>query len=146
MRDVLARLNSKLIQCGDCWEFRGCRDRHGYGRFGIGSKVFLAHRVSYELNVGPIPENAELDHLCRNPSCCNPQHLEPVTHVENVRRGEAGKYKVKNGRCKHGHDLTDPANVYVHTRGKGNRKCKPCTLRNARESHERKKLQHVRSV
>lgn len=46
----------------------------------------MAHRVAYELWVGPIPEGMELDHRCKVRACINPAHLEPVTHAENMRR------------------------------------------------------------
>jgi hypothetical protein len=60
-----------------------------YGSFTVQSgKNQLAHRVAYELYVGPIPEGLELDHLCRRPECVNPAHLEPVDHRENLARGE----------------------------------------------------------
>lgn len=75
-----------------CWLWTGNRiDRHGYGRFALGRPSQLAHRVSYELYVGPVPAGYDLDHLCRNPRCINPSHLEPVPHVENIRRGRNAK-------------------------------------------------------
>ncbi len=74
-----------------CWIWIGAK-RGGYGRFKVaGQKSVTAHRASYELHVGPIPEGMQLDHLCRNPACVNPSHLEPVSAAENVRRGDAGK-------------------------------------------------------
>jgi hypothetical protein len=73
-----------------CWEWTGSRTPHGYGQIresGVGSALVHAHRVAYEAAVGPIPEGLEIDHLCRNRACCNPAHLEPVTHQENIQRG-----------------------------------------------------------
>ena len=91
-RPLSVRLWAKVDKSGDCWIWTGCRIRHGYGRIsGPGRKPLLAHRVAYELTYGPIPDGLELDHLCRNPSCVRPDHLEPVTHLENVRRGDKGK-------------------------------------------------------
>lgn len=78
------------IEVGDCWVWLGNRERHGYGMVTINNKGRLVHRVLWEHLVGAIPSGLELDHLCRNPSCCNPDHLEPVTHAENVRRGFSG--------------------------------------------------------
>lgn len=65
-----------------CWIWTGSRSPDGYGRHG----GTYAHTLLYEAHVGPVPEGQELDHLCRVPACCNPDHLEPVTHAENVRR------------------------------------------------------------
>lgn len=120
----------------DCWNWKRSKDNHGYGRIGVHNKVLLAHRVVYELLVGPIPDGLELDHLCRNPSCVNPDHLEPVMHVENVRRGDAAQL---GDRCKYGHDLNNPDNVYTHTRGRRGRKCKTCALENSRRAYQRRK-------
>jgi hypothetical protein len=70
-----------------CWEWQRARDPLGYGRLRANGGTVLAHRFVYEEQRGPIPENLSLDHLSRNPSCVNPDHLEPVTHAENLRRG-----------------------------------------------------------
>lgn len=73
---------------GECWLWTGGRQRTGYGRFGIGqSYKVLAYRFAYEFCVGVVPAGLTLDHLCRIRLCVNPWHLEPVTHLENVRRG-----------------------------------------------------------
>ena len=71
---------------GPCWRWTGTRDRSGYGQMKYQGRRPGAHRVSYELFVGPVPEGLELDHLCRSPECVRPDHLEPVTHAENMRR------------------------------------------------------------
>ncbi|MBT2412652.1 HNH endonuclease [Streptomyces sp. ISL-12] len=59
----------------------------GYGRLRFRGRLVRAHRFSYELNVGPIPDGHQVDHLCRTPSCVRPDHLEAVTQRENVLRG-----------------------------------------------------------
>ncbi len=69
-----------------CWVWQHYLDPHGYGRCKTG-RSSLAHRNVYEEHRGPIPEGLTLDHLCRNPPCVNPDHLEPVTNAENSRRG-----------------------------------------------------------
>lgn len=72
-----------------CWIFTGYTNEYGYGKVGGGGKrgpVLRTHRVTYEHFKGPIPDGMHLDHLCRVPACCNPDHLEPVTFQENVDR------------------------------------------------------------
>ena len=77
---------------GGCWEWTKALHSRGYGQMITGSKTtkrhnVYAHRFAYETLVGPIPDGLVLDHLCRNPKCVNPAHLEPVTRQENIRRG-----------------------------------------------------------
>lgn len=70
-----------------CWNWQLSLDHHGYGMAYIDGKKIGAHRLIYQRERGPIPDGMPLDHLCRNPRCVNPDHLEPVTQAENVRRG-----------------------------------------------------------
>lgn len=71
----------------ECWLWLRAKTAGGYGVF----REAYAHRFSYESFVGPICPGFEIDHLCRNPSCVNPQHLQSVTHRENMRRGKQAK-------------------------------------------------------
>lgn len=66
-----------------CWLWVGRVDRAGYAQVKIGNRSPMAHRWAYELLVGPIPDGLTLDHLCRQPSCVNPDHLEPVSQRAN---------------------------------------------------------------
>ena len=72
-----------------CHQWTAYCGENGYGRFYLDGRGLLAHRWSYERHVGPIPHGLQIDHLCRNRGCVNPEHLEPVTPSENVRRGTA---------------------------------------------------------
>jgi len=104
---------------GDCWLWRGLVDRKGYGRVTYrGRSGCQAHRVAYEMLVGPIPDGLELDHLCRVHACINPEHLEPVTQQENRRRSPL----IRPSHCQRGHELTD-ADFLPH---KGVRQCVIC--------------------
>lgn len=90
-----------------CWEWTAGVDHAGYGKINDKGRCFRAHRVGYELLVGPIPAGLVLDHLCRNPPCVNPQHLEPVTDGENVRRGVGPTAaNARKERCVRGHEFT----------------------------------------
>ena len=93
--DLPARMQSKVVLDRGCWVWIGARNKAGYGSTSAGkrNKSMLAHRRSYEALVGPIPEGLEIDHLCFNTSCINPEHLEPVTSAENQRR-KRDRYKV----------------------------------------------------
>lgn len=110
---------TKVEKTAGCWLWRGYTWK-GYGRSnGVG-----AHRVAYEELVGPIPSGLELDHLCREPLCVRPDHLEPVTRAENMRRRSAAMT-----HCANGHEFT-PENTYDLTRmnkpGGGRRSCRAC--------------------
>lgn len=107
-----------------CWLWQRSKNREGYGRTNRGGhngQGIVAHKLSYETFVGPIPQGMQLDHLCRNRSCINPDHLEPVTPKENIRRG-TGHGKETN--CPAGHEYNE-SNTYFEKIG-GNRHCKVC--------------------
>lgn len=100
-------------QLNGCWLWTRSLNSQGYGKICVGnSETKLVHRVAYEIFKGPIGNGMELDHLCRNPRCCNPDHLEPVSHRENMLRGKTvGAANAIKTHCKNGHELNE-ANAY----------------------------------
>jgi hypothetical protein len=85
---IEARIEANIDYCEvtGCWLWIGSHDTHGYGQIHIKGKQCGAHRIIYERHKGPIPDGLEIDHLCGNKACVNPDHLEIVTHKINVRR------------------------------------------------------------
>jgi hypothetical protein len=106
-----------------CWPWEGAKDGKGYGRFWLKGRDHPAHRISYEMAHGYIPDDLEIDHLCRNRSCVNPAHLEPVTTRENLLRGKTlAARNAKATVCVNGHPFT-AANTYPW---RGKRLCRTC--------------------
>lgn len=144
--DGYNRIQARVVRGadGECWAWRGPLNTSGYatyaikGVLGVKTKNFLVHRVMYELLVGPIGEGMELDHLCGNRPCSNPDHLEQVTRQENIRRQRA-----KRTHCAKGHPYPEGSEP-----GKrGNRRCSICRRASDRASSakyaEKKKAEHV---
>lgn len=96
-RFIAGHCNRKRVQWvvdpeTGCWNFTGSVSKDGYGRRSFDGKMTTAHRSVYEQLRGPIPDGLDLDHLCRNRRCVNPDHLEPVTRRVNVMRGKRMKF------------------------------------------------------
>ncbi len=112
-----------------CWEWQGWLNDKGYGYIHSEGRDQPVYRVLWREVIGEIPAGHELDHLCVNPACFNPAHLEPVTHAENQRR-IAQRMK---GCRKAGHDWSDPNNVRV--RPDGSRFCAECNRQDMRQRY-----------
>lgn len=137
---VLDRLAEGIeITEAGCWEWTKARTAAGYGR--CADKY--THRLMWEEVVGPIPEGLEIDHLCRNRACCNPDHLEPVTHAENMARAPYTAATIKRDatECSNGHPYT-PDTLRWAAAGKGmprKRVCRICRNAAARRYNQRRK-------
>ena len=145
------RFWSKVQPCpmSGCWRWVGAVNSHGYGRYFGGRdarpRVPMAHRAAYEALVGPIADSLPLDHVaargCVTRACVNPDHLEPVTQRENLRRGRGAAVTSERHRaqaaCVHGHTFTEDNTYFDPSNGK--RRCRICCRTRAlRYYHEGK--------
>lgn len=124
----------------ECWLWTAGLNDSGYGKFRYRGRAERAHRVAYELMIGPIPDGLQLDHLCRVRRCVNPYHLDPVTTAVNTQRGDhsSNNHMRKRTHCPSGHTYS-PENTW--RRSNGNRICRTCAM--ARSVEYR---QHIRST
>lgn len=106
-----------------CWLWSGYTNHDGYGRVSINRRLVMAHRASF----GVVPEGTELDHKCRVRCCVNPDHLEPVPHAENVRRGMLvnanAARKIGRTHCRNGHAFSEENTAIAKD---GARRCRKC--------------------
>lgn len=111
-----------------CWLWTASTNK-GYGSFSLRSNTVLAHRLSFLMLNGSIDDNRVLDHLCRNTLCVNPDHLEPVTHKENMERGilslTSSVHESIKTHCPRGHSL-ETRNIRVGGKKRGWRQCLAC--------------------
>lgn len=134
---ALALISGRVEITDACWLWTGAMHPAGYGRIRIGGRrgrQQYAHRWLYGQVVGPVPLRLDLDHLCRVRRCVRPSHLEVVTRLTNIQRGEGG-YGLRK-KCRAGlHDITDVANVYTNPQGE--RQCRPCKTASTIKSNRR---------
>ncbi len=129
-------------ELGPCWLWTAAKSVSGYGRFGtaaLSGGGQAAHRASWRMAHGPIPEGLHIDHLCRVHNCVNPAHLEPVTPKVNSQRGIAADFCRARAfvatHCRNGHEYT-PENTSI---SEGFRQCRVCKAANSLRSNERRR-------
>lgn len=137
-----------VVQENGCWRWLHCVDYHGYGRSSRDGRIMQAHRDVYARFRGPISDSLDLDHTCHNLDdscpggpclhrrCVNPEHLDPVTHAINLRRGKGPTgANARKTACKYGHPFDD-RNTYIR---QGRRDCRTCNREKAANLRERRR-------
>ena len=116
MKTETERFWAKVDKTGDCWNWMGCKNLFGYGRFRVGKKVRTTHRMAWELTNGLIPNNLSVLHKCDNTSCINPAHLFLGTQGDNIRDAFSKKRMSNRGERNSNTGLVDSDIVEVRKR------------------------------
>ena len=124
----ISRFFSHVEKTTTCWIWKGCIGTTGYGCCDKKYGDYYAHRASYKIAKGNIPYKLQIDHLCKNKKCVNPEHLEAVTQRENIRRGESiSTINARRTSCDYGHQFTEQNTFFRPSwNGVWYRSCKKC--------------------
>src|SRR3972149_166160 len=143
-RPALTRFIEKYRRTETCWQWTGTHTDTGYGKVFMDRRLWQAHRAAYVLYIGPIPDGLDIDHLCENKGCVNPEHLRPLDHRTNVLRGNhLFARRSRMTVCEKGlHDLP-PANTIPENNGV-NRRCRECRRASTRAGWNRNKDEYNR--
>ena|SRR6266850_7225626 len=133
------RLLSRIKEVRSCWVWQGALNKEGYARIRVPGFIskWAIHRASYEVFVGPIPDGLTIDHLCRNPPCINPEHLEPVSMEVNIRRGFGiGMVNQAKTTCHNGHPYVEGSYILEQLGdGKTGRRCVICRRKRENDNY-----------
>jgi len=151
---TVAEIRSFMLRLEDgpnrCWLWTGHIGSGGYGRAFIRGSFWQAHRMAYEIFVGPVPTNYFLHHRCHNTRCCNPEHLKPVPQEANLSSDnvirDPDRPKRLKLRCKHGHEFTEANTKWSVKNGKRYRVCRICDAVRSKRRNERRRLKRAAAV
>lgn len=133
----IVRILRHIDRSSGCWVWCGRLKDNGYATIVHNKKCCYVHRVTYAHYKGPIPADCEIDHLCRNRACCNPDHLEAVPHLVNMLRGYTIiATNAAKTHCPQGHKFT-PENTSM---AKGCRSCRTCDRTRSSARYYKQKL------
>lgn len=140
----IERFWSKVDKKGefDCWVWNGPRERCGYGVSWAGKPggTMIAHRFALLTEMGELPRDLVVDHICRNRACCNPKHLRVITSRENVLIGVGpSAVNARKTHCRKGHEFTDENTLRI--RG-SSRACKACQRQAEAEYKQRRRAKN----
>ncbi len=128
---------SQVNKTDNCWLWTGFVNKRGYGEYASPYLTTrLVHRIAYGLIKGELPD-MPLDHMCREKTCCNPAHLEPVSNLTNVRRSNIGQHWANKTHCPKGHAYDEENTI----RYKGSRTCRECKNKANRERMRERRAQ-----
>ncbi len=135
--DLLSRFHSKIkLNDNGCHEWTAYKDKYGYGQFSDKHKTYQAHRLSYMLYKGKIPDDLEIHHICENTSCVNQYHfkvISPIDHARTKHLSNNGENHRSKTHCPQGHEYNEK-NTYI---GKKGRQCRICKRKNQKEYERR---------
>ena len=140
VQHISERFNSKTMYAGDCIVWCGSIATKGYGQIWLDGRMQQAHRVAFEMHYGPIKEDLQLDHLCRNRACVNVGHLRQVTNRENqLAPGSLSPCAINHARteCAQGHSFTESNTIWLK---RGTRICRTCRNAIQRAGDKRRRV------
>lgn len=131
----------ELNEATGCWTWIKGRNQRGYGKFAVTpSDQWYAHRFAYVWFVGPIEIGKQVDHICQNPSCVNPLHLQLLSPKDNNAKSNSPSAKnKKKTHCIHGHEFSKENTFYVENR----RQCKVCSILRKRKYRQNKRIEQL---